>query len=170
MTITTLAPDTLYTMDAVFFDFTAALRPETGGDPAGSAADRIDESARQLVRSLYRAGVKIAVLGAATEAQLLPVLRRAGILELISVIVTTEELPGHPPHVSAAALAARQLGLNESRRVAVFADTLTGVQDAVQEGMNTIAVSGCNPPLAFELTTQLVVPRINLDCLSLKLT
>ncbi|WP_418907678.1 HAD hydrolase-like protein [Glutamicibacter endophyticus] len=169
MTITTLAPETLYTMDAVFFDFTSALRQGSGGDPAGSATDRIDESARQLVRSLYRAGVKLAVLGAATEAELLPVLRRAGILELISVIVTAEELSGHAPHVSAAALAARQLGLHRSSRVAVFADTLPGVQDALQEGMKAIAVSGGNPTLAFELTTQLVVPRITLDCLGLKL-
>lgn len=96
--------------------------------------------AREYLRMLKRAGVKLAAATANRRELLMPALENLGIAGLFDVIVTTGELGDR--NKSDGALfraAAERLGI-DPRRCAVFEDTLEGVRGARAAGMLAYAV------------------------------
>ena len=96
--------------------------------------------ARDYLRLLRRAGVRLAVATANRRQVFMPCLDRCGILELFDAVCTTGDIGDKNKSDGALfQLAARKLGV-EPRRCAVFEDTLEGIRGARAAGMLAYAV------------------------------
>ena len=96
--------------------------------------------ARDYLRMLRRAGVKLAVATANRREVFLPCLERCGVLELFDAICTTDDIGDRNKSDGALfRLAAERVGV-PCHRCAVFEDVLEGIQGARAAGMLAYAV------------------------------
>ena len=105
--------------------------------------------ARDYLRMLRRAGVKLAVATANRREVFLPCLERCGVLELFDAICTTGDIGDRNKSDGALfRLAAERVGV-PCQECAVFEDALEGIQGARAAGMLAYAVrsAGCQSRL-----------------------
>ena len=96
--------------------------------------------ARDYLRLLKRAGVRLAAATANRAALCMPALENCGVAELFDCVLTTDDAGGRNKADGALfSMAAARLGV-EPRRCAVFEDTLEGVRGARAAGMAVYAV------------------------------
>ncbi|MDI3195479.1 HAD family phosphatase [Pseudarthrobacter sp. AL07] len=105
----------------------------------------ISEDTCALVHSLQAAGIQLGVVTGAGRATVLPALERAGVRGAFSVVVTQEDVKAGKPDPEGLLMAAAALGLEDPRRVAVFEDSVPGLQAVGAAGMVPLAVGGILP-------------------------
>lgn len=121
-------------LEAVCAEWTALARDEYARHVA------LVPGAREYLRTLRRAGVRLAAATANRAALFAPALERCGVRELFEVVVTTGDIGDRNKADGALfLLAAQKLGV-APRDCAVFEDTLQGVLGARAAGMRAYAV------------------------------
>ena len=116
------------------------------------------DGAPELIRSLYDAGVALAVGSSGPLANIELVLDAMGIRSLIPTIISGDEVTRGKPNPQVFRLACARLGIEPSRCV-VVEDAPVGVQAARAAGMRTVAVLMYHPAEAFA-ESDLVVRRL----------
>lgn len=129
----------------------------------------ISEDARELVRALHGAGIRLGVVTAAGRATVIPALEKAGLLRLFGVVITEEDVKHGKPHPEGLRKAARALGLSDPRLVAVFEDSVPGLGAVEAAGMVPIAVAGIQPRERILPLAAVLVQRLGPDCLRMPL-
>ena len=106
--------------------------------------------ARDYLRMLKRAGVRLAAATANRRALVEPALERCGIRELFDAVLTTGDIGDRNKSDGALfRMAAQRLGLVPAECV-VFEDTLEGVRGARAAGMGAIAVKSASCAMALD--------------------
>ncbi|GAA1405117.1 hypothetical protein AUR04nite_07100 [Glutamicibacter uratoxydans] len=129
----------------------------------------ISTSCIELVRELSARSIKMAVVTGASRKQVIPALERAGILPLFETVVTDEDVAVGKPDPEGFHMAAHRLGLEDPRRIAVFEDSIPGLQAAKAAGMIPICVSGTHSRKELEQHADIIVAELSVECLQLKL-
>lgn len=101
---------------------------------------------KDLVGALHAAGIRLGVVTGAGKGTVLSALRRAGLADFIDVVITHEDVRQGKPHPEGFLAAARALELRNPATVAVFEDSVPGLQAAAAAGMIPLAVRGTHPP------------------------
>ena len=101
---------------------------------------------KDLVGTLHAAGIRLGVVTGAGKGTVLSALRRAGLADFIDVVITHEDVRQGKPHPEGFLAAARALELRNPATVAVFEDSVPGLQAAAAAGMIPLAVRGTHPP------------------------
>lgn len=109
----------------------------------------IVRGARALVRALHGAGAALAVGSSGPRANIQLVLEALGATELMSAVVSGEEVTRGKPDPEVFTLACRRLGLTP-RHCIVVEDAPVGVEAAVAAGAHAIAVLRHHPAEAFK--------------------
>lgn len=104
----------------------------------------IEEPAREAVRHAA-ARVPVAIVSGAALAEIVPVVRAAGLEPLFRAIVSSDAVTHGKPHPESYLRALELLGVSPGEAVA-FEDTESGVASATGAGMRCIAVRGTLRP------------------------
>lgn len=129
----------------------------------------ISQETRDLVHELHGAGVKLGVVTGASRLQVIPALKRAGLLNLFGVVVTDEDVRIGKPDPEGFLLAAKDLGLENPERVAAFEDSVPGLGAVKAAGMIAICVAGTHPLAVLQRHASIIIPQISTACLELDL-
>ena len=129
----------------------------------------ISQATRELVHKLHAAGLKLGVVTGASRLQVIPALKRAGILDLFGVVVTDEDVRVGKPDPEGFLLAAKKLGLENPERVAAFEDSVPGLGAVKAAGMIAICVAGTHPLAILRQHASIIIPQISTACLDLDL-
>lgn len=129
----------------------------------------ISEDTCALVHSLQAAGILLGVVTGAGRATVLPALERAGIRGAFSVVVTQEDVKAGKPDPEGLLMAAAALGLQDPRRVAVFEDSVPGLQAAGAAGMVPLAVGGILPRASILPFAAVWIGQLGQACLRMPL-
>jgi beta-phosphoglucomutase len=112
----------------------------------------------ELVRALHEAGVRLAVGSSGPTANIDLVLGAMGVADLISVIVSGDDVTRGKPDRQVFTVACERLGLPPASCV-VVEDAPAGVQAARAAGTRAVAVLIHHPPEAFD-DADLIVTRL----------
>ncbi len=136
-------------------------------DVAGAVAERvqryrelvsdgstIDDAAREAVR-YAAARVPTAIVSGAALAEIVPVIRAAGLESLFAAIVSADEVTLGKPHPESYLRALELLGAPAAEAVA-FEDTESGIASATGAGMRCIAVRGTLVPARLGKADELI--------------
>jgi sugar-phosphatase len=93
--------------------------------------------AAELVRSVHASGVPIAVVTSATRAWVDEALEYVGVADLVSVVVTGEDVTAGKPDPEGYLTACDRLGV-EPADVAAFEDSVSGVTAAANAGVTRV--------------------------------
>ena len=129
----------------------------------------ISQATRDLVHQLHAAGLKLGVVTGASRLQVIPALKRAGLLDLFGVVVTDEDVRIGKPDPEGFLLAAKDLGLENPERVAAFEDSVPGLGAVKAAGMIAICVAGTHPLAVLQPHASIIIPQISTACLELDL-
>ncbi|UXY32248.1 HAD family hydrolase [Streptomyces sp. HUAS TT20] len=110
---------------------------------------------RRLVGLLRGAGLPMAIASGSSRAAIMSVLRSAGLDDMISVVVSAEEVGRGKPAPDVFLEAAQRLGAAPGRCV-VIEDAVPGVEAAYRAGMSCIAVPAGGTDVASFATAGLV--------------
>jgi len=88
---------------------------------------------------------RIGVASSAMLAAVNTVLERFGLAELVSAIVTNEDVCRHKPHPEPYLMCAERLGI-EPQHCTAFEDSVAGIESAKAAGMHVIAFASTFPP------------------------
>lgn len=124
----------------------------------------VHDDAVGAVRELAAAGVPIAVASSSQHESVLQVLARAGITDLIDVVIGADDVTSHKPEAEPYLVAAGRLGL-EAHVCTAVEDTPVGVASAVAAGMFTVGILRAHNDRAQLSAASRVVDRITLESL-----
>jgi len=122
----------------------------------------VPEPVREAVR-YAAARVQVAVVSGAARAEIDPVIRAAGLADLVQAIVAAEDVGDGKPHPAGylRALELLDRGLDVSD-VLVFEDTEAGIASAKAAGIRCIAVLGTLAPARLTAADE-IVPAIDIE-------
>jgi HAD superfamily hydrolase (TIGR01509 family) len=99
----------------------------------------LHHDAIDTLRVLVAQGIPVGVASSSTRRGVLHVLDRAGITDLVEVVVGADDVTNHKPHPEPYLAAAAALG-QQPEHCAAVEDTVVGVEAAVAAGLYTVAV------------------------------
>jgi HAD superfamily hydrolase (TIGR01509 family) len=99
----------------------------------------LHHDAIDTLRALVDAGIPVGVASSSSHKGVLHVLDRAGITELVEVVVGADDVAHHKPHPEPYLTAVAALG-QRPQDCAAVEDTVVGVTSAVAAGLFTVAV------------------------------
>ncbi len=108
-----------------------------------------------LTTQIHRAGDPIALVTSAGRDHAVPALRRLGVLEMFSAIVTADDIEIGKPHPEGYLQASAALQVDPGRCVA-FEDSPAGLSAAKAAGMYCVAVTTTHPPTELSAADQVV--------------
>lgn len=114
------------------------------------------------VGDLRRRGVAIAVASSSARERLERTLARAGLSRAFDATVAGDEVDGGKPAPDMFLAAARRLGVEPSRCVAVE-DSVPGIESALAAGMVAVAVARESPPLPGLEAAHVLVGELSAD-------
>jgi sugar-phosphatase len=109
----------------------------------------------ELTKQIHQAGDPIALVTSAGRDHAVPALRRLGMLELFSAIVTSEDITTGKPHPEGYLQASAALQVDPGHCVA-FEDSPAGLSAAKAAGMYCVAVTTTHPPAELGAADQIV--------------
>jgi beta-phosphoglucomutase len=104
---------------------------------------KVYQSTVDLINKLKSEGIKVAVISSSKNC--LPILKRAGLVDLFDVMITGNDIKKGKPDPEIFLLAAEKLGLEPSECI-VFEDALLGVEAAKNAGMICIGIDRYGKP------------------------
>lgn len=118
------------------------FRAELRGHWRGHVEDGLEAfpDAVTTIRALTDAGVPVAVTSSSSSGHVRRSLESAGVLDVVTVYLGSDDVTDHKPHPEPYLAAARALGVAPADCSAVE-DTATGVASAKAAGMFTVAVA-----------------------------
>lgn len=123
------------------------------------------DDALDTLRRLARAGVRIGVASSSRHAHVERVLARGGVTDLVTAVVGQDDVVRHKPDPEPYRQAARLLGVEPERCVAVE-DTSVGVTSAVAAGMFTVGILRRSTSPEALAAAHRVVDSITVDALT----
>ena len=118
----------------------------------------VSEDAREAVR-LAASRASVAVVSGAARDEVEPVLAAAGLTELVSAVVTAEDVERGKPAPDGYLRALTLLGA-EAQSAVAFEDSEAGVEAALAAGLRCVAVLGTMPPERLARADE-IVPRLD---------
>lgn len=118
-------------------EFRAEVRRQWRGHVAAGLAAFPDAVA--TVRALVDSGVPVAVTSSSSRSHVRRSLETAGLLDVVTAYLGSDDVTDHKPHPEPYLAAARAVGVDPAACSAVE-DTATGVASAKAAGMFTVAV------------------------------
>jgi HAD superfamily hydrolase (TIGR01509 family) len=97
----------------------------------------VDESLVQLLAGLK--GPQLAVVTSSNQVEVEPILRRAGLLDVLGTVVYGNDVTHYKPHPEPYQLAMARLGV-QPREAIVFEDSMSGIRSGLDAGCRVVTV------------------------------
>lgn len=98
----------------------------------------MDEGLVQLLAGLK--GLALAVVTSSNKVEVEPILRRAGLLDVLGTVVYGNDVTHYKPHPEPYQLALARLGVQPSEAI-VFEDSASGIRSGLDSGCRVVTVN-----------------------------
>lgn len=120
----------------------------------------VDEALVQMLAGLK--GLSLAVVTSSNQVEVEPILRRAGLLDVLDTVVYGNDVTHYKPHPEPYQIALARLGVEPSEAV-VFEDSASGIRSASEAGCRVVTVSAPSDLLGL-VETELACRSPEADC------